>query len=287
MSKNYKVVFTAQKKVELQECEMPVVGDDDILLKTEVSQISTGTELTLLEGNVEPDSPWMNDIHYPQDPGYSNVGKIVKVGKNVSSDLIGKRMLTLATHTMYYTINKDDYQQTMFIPDSVKSEEAVFQVTFKTKTGVSGKTGDISYSSILASNSQQDIFATDISTTITIGNVPVGNTTNTTNTQSIVPILPSNTVKNTTANNVANSIVVNRVGNTSVNTANRVSNSTYTNRTANNVTEEIPYTGTEDTVMYIMIVALALALIFYIKFQKKIYKIKKTANYSFRVWSLL
>ncbi|MBE7014492.1 MAG: zinc-binding alcohol dehydrogenase [Ruminococcaceae bacterium] len=128
MSKNYKVVFTAQKKVELQECEMPVVGDDDILLKTEVSQISTGTELTLLEGNVEPDSPWMNDIHYPQDPGYSNVGKIVKVGKNVSSDLIGKRMLTLATHTMYYTINKDDYQQTMFIPDSVKSEEAVFGI---------------------------------------------------------------------------------------------------------------------------------------------------------------
>lgn len=128
MSKNYKVVFVEQKKVELHECEMPIVGDDDILLKTEVSQISTGTELTLLEGNVEPDSPWMNDIYYPTEPGYSNVGKIIAVGKNVSSDLIGKRMLTLAPHTMYYTINKDDYQQTMFLPDLVKSEEAVFGI---------------------------------------------------------------------------------------------------------------------------------------------------------------
>lgn len=128
MSKNYQVVFTAQKKVELLECDMPVVKDDDLLIETEVSQISTGTELTLLEGNVEPDSPWMNDIVYPNYPGYSNVGKVIAVGKNVSEDLIGKRILTLAFHTKYYTIDKNDYQQTMFLPDNVKSEEAVFGI---------------------------------------------------------------------------------------------------------------------------------------------------------------
>jgi len=128
MSKNFKVVFTKQKVVELQECEMPVVKDNDILLETEVSQISTGTELTMLEANVEPDSPWMNDIRYPTEPGYSNIGKVVAVGKNVSKDLIGKRMLTLATHTKYYTIDSDDYQQTMFLPCNVKSEEAVFGI---------------------------------------------------------------------------------------------------------------------------------------------------------------
>lgn len=128
MNKNYKVVFTARKVVELQECEMPVIGDNDLLLETEVSQISTGTELTLLEANVEPDSPWMDDIKYPMEPGYSNVGKVIAVGKNVSEDLIGKRMLTLETHAKYYKIDINDYQQTMFLPDNVKSEEAVFGI---------------------------------------------------------------------------------------------------------------------------------------------------------------
>jgi len=127
MDKNYKIVFTAQKKVELQECEMPVLSDDEILLKTEISQISTGTELTLLEGNVEPDSPWINDLYYPQEPGYSNVGRIVAVGKDVSSDLVGKRMLTLETHKKYYTIKAAEYQN-MYVPENVKSEEAVFGV---------------------------------------------------------------------------------------------------------------------------------------------------------------
>ena len=128
MSKNYKVVFTAQKVVELQECEMPVVNDNDLLLETEVSQISTGTELTLLEANVEPDSHWMENITFPLEPGYSNIGKIIAVGKNVSENLIGKRMLTLAHHTKYYTIDMNDYQQTMIVPDGVKSEEAVFGI---------------------------------------------------------------------------------------------------------------------------------------------------------------
>ncbi len=127
MEKNCKIVFTAQKKVELQECEMPEVGADDILLQTEVSQISTGTELTLLEGNVEPGSPWENDLVYPLEPGYSNVGKIIAVGENVSKELIGKRMLTLETHKKYYTVSSLEYQN-MMVPDSVKSEEAVFGV---------------------------------------------------------------------------------------------------------------------------------------------------------------
>ncbi len=127
MEKNYRIMFTAQKKVELQECEMPTVGDDDILLETIVSQISTGTELTLLEGNVEPGSPWEENLVYPQEPGYSNVGKIIAVGKNVSKDLIGKRMLTLETHKKYYTISSLEYQN-MMVPGSVKSDEAAFGV---------------------------------------------------------------------------------------------------------------------------------------------------------------
>ena len=148
--------------------------------------------------------------------------------------------------------NSENGKITLTKTSFVKSEEAVFQVTFKTKAGVSGKTGNISFTNILASNSEQEIFATDISTTITIGTSSgtenkVNNTVN--NAQGVVQIVPTNnTVKNTVNK-------VNTVKNTSV----------YAN---NSVADEIPYTGAEDTVMYIMVVVLALSFIFYVKYQK-------------------
>ena len=72
MEKNYRLVFVEKGKVVLEECEIPAVGDNELLLKTEVTQISTGTELTRLEGNVEKGSAWEKDIVYPIYPGYSN-----------------------------------------------------------------------------------------------------------------------------------------------------------------------------------------------------------------------
>ena len=53
-------------------------GDEDLLIRLEISQISTGTELTMLEANVEPDSPWWENIVFPNyDVGYSAVGTVV------------------------------------------------------------------------------------------------------------------------------------------------------------------------------------------------------------------
>ena len=138
------------------------------------------------------------------------------------------------------TFNSENGKITLTKTTFVKSEESVFQITFKTKSGVSGKTGTISYTNIVASNSEQEISAADISTTITVGSA-------TTNTQTIVPIVPAN---NTTKNVINNTARYNTVN------------------SASEIDDEIPYTGTEDTVMYMMVVVLALALIFYIKFQR-------------------
>ena len=164
------------------------------------------------------------------------------------------------------TYNASNGKITLTTTSFVKAEESVFQVVFKTKTGVTGKKGTISFKNIIATNSEQDILAQDVSTIITIGNETANttNTTNTTNNQSIVPIIQTNTTKNNTStkNNVvnksANTTVKNKVNNTSV----------YVNKTNNVSSGDIPYTGTEDTVMYIMIVIVALSIIFYIKYQK-------------------
>ncbi len=124
MKNNYKVVFTQKNCVELWEEEMPEIDADKVLIETEISQISTGTELTRLEANVDKDSAWNTDLNYPFFPGYSNVGKIIKVGEAVSEEWLGKRVLTMAHHEKY-AVRKAN-ESLIVIPDNVESEEAVF-----------------------------------------------------------------------------------------------------------------------------------------------------------------
>lgn len=127
MDQNYKVIFTAPKKAELVEWEMPVVGDDDILVRIGISQISTGTELTMLEANVEPDSPWWENIVFPNyDVGYSAVGTVVAAGKNVDPEKIGKRVFVAHNHQKYVTFPINAPEGLMWVPDNVTSEDAVF-----------------------------------------------------------------------------------------------------------------------------------------------------------------
>lgn len=127
MSKNYRVCFVARSQVELQECPMPEVGDNDALVKLEISQISTGTELTYLEGNVGEGSTWEKDIIFPRLPGYSGIGKIIAVGKDMDPALIGKRVGTSFKHQLYQAVSADKLSRTLnVIPDNVSSADAVF-----------------------------------------------------------------------------------------------------------------------------------------------------------------
>ena len=162
----------------------------------------------------------------------------------------------------------------------VKTEEEVFNITFKTKAAADMKkktSGTITLSSVVASNSEQDITASDVSTTITISSNATGNTTTNNTTNNALVIRPNNTtnstinnstnkvVNNTTNNTVANNTVVGANTNTSKNIVNNTSVSTYGNTTDE---EELAYTGVEDTIIYVLFAVIAMALVFYIKFEK-------------------
>ena len=155
----------------------------------------------------------------------------------------------------------------------VKTEESVFQVTFKTKEGTSGKTGKIQFNNIVASNSANDITASDISITITIGedtgvdgnSVQANVTTNNTNTNTNAN-KPSITVNKNNTTNTNTNKNTNTNTNTNKNT-NKASSSSYVN-SSNTSKENIPYTGTEDTVMLLMGAVIVIAIVFYIKFER-------------------
>lgn len=131
MDKNYTVVFPEPRKIELVESEIPEIGDNEFLLKTIVSQISMGTELTMLMGNVSEDSGWNKNFKYPVKPGYSNIAEVIKIGKNVDPAMLGKRYINGATHTKYHVANISRFENendTMLeVPENVTNDEAVFR----------------------------------------------------------------------------------------------------------------------------------------------------------------
>jgi len=71
------IVFSAPNSVEVRKLELPKMGDDEILVKTMYTMVSSGTELRVLSGIGESEGK------FPIVPGYSAVGEIVAVGSKV------------------------------------------------------------------------------------------------------------------------------------------------------------------------------------------------------------
>ena len=116
----------------------------------------------------------------------------------------------------------------------------------------------IQFVNIVASNSETEINASDTSTTITIGedNTNTANEASTnTNTNALVIKPVNSTVENTESNNNTNT----------ENVANNTSKYTIVN---NSISDEMPKTGVEDTVLYIILALIVVAIVFYIKFEK-------------------
>lgn len=160
----------------------------------------------------------------------------------------------------------------------VKTDEEVFQVTFKTKSELTDNTkGLIQFKGVTASNSVSSITASDVSIEITIGEevssggnilVTPNNTTNTntTNTnKNSIGITPSK--KNITNTNTNTNINANTNANRNTNTNTNKAVSPYVNST-NTTNENIPYTGAEDYILYFIGAVVVIAIVFYIKFER-------------------
>ena len=120
---NETVVFTAAGKAELQDKDCPKPGPGEVLIKTEVSLVSTGTELTFLSGECPENSKWSTYIHYPMTSGYSNVGTVIETGENVSGEWLGKRVASFSKHAQYVTAKESELRR---IDYDISSEEAAF-----------------------------------------------------------------------------------------------------------------------------------------------------------------
>jgi 2-desacetyl-2-hydroxyethyl bacteriochlorophyllide A dehydrogenase len=97
--KGQRVIWPSRANVDIEEFELPTIPADEVLVASECTLISPGTERAFLLGLPNARGG------YPSRPGYSNVGKVIEVGKNVNEDLLGKRFASTHGHTSHFTAN--------------------------------------------------------------------------------------------------------------------------------------------------------------------------------------
>jgi 2-desacetyl-2-hydroxyethyl bacteriochlorophyllide A dehydrogenase len=102
------VVVTGQNQVEVQtrDLDETTLKPGDLLVETEASYISTGTELANYTGK-EPKvfipGQWCT---YPWRSGYGNVGIVRAVGPEVKRTQVGERVFTYANHGSMVVFNE-------------------------------------------------------------------------------------------------------------------------------------------------------------------------------------
>jgi len=121
MDNNYTVVFPEPQKVVLEEGPVPQPGPGEVLIRTKVSLISTGTELTIFSG--EFGKEWGRYGKFPFRAGYCNVGEVVETGAGVDAAWKGRRVASSAKHAAWVA---PALEHVYPIPDQVTDDEAAF-----------------------------------------------------------------------------------------------------------------------------------------------------------------
>ena len=117
--KRKQILFTEPGKAEfILDREVADLADDEALVKTEYSAVSAGTEYANIMGS--QNLPGGNK--FPRAVGYSSVGYIVKVGKDVKKYKVGDHVLVYhGCHTNY---NKVKENKMMLVPEGMDPKQA-------------------------------------------------------------------------------------------------------------------------------------------------------------------
>ncbi len=119
------VVFPEPRQVSVETVNLPEPKAGQVLLRTSCSLISTGTECICLAGEFEENTVWHRWVKYPFHPGYSLVGRVIRVGDGVTNLRAGDRVVAACHHQSFALA---DASHVFPIPDGVSDEQAAWAV---------------------------------------------------------------------------------------------------------------------------------------------------------------
>lgn len=119
------IVFTAPNQVELADepVEAGALGRDEVLIRSEVSLISAGTELARLRGEEK------GHDQFPMRSGYACIGRVIEAGPGTTGVAIGDLVFFAGKHAAVQRfLHNQDHQwgRCYPVPEGVAPEDAVF-----------------------------------------------------------------------------------------------------------------------------------------------------------------
>lgn len=127
-SQRRSIIFPAPNRVEVIEEPVPNVGTNEVQVRTLFSAVSPGTEGLLYQGNT-PDSigsdaeidSVLDNKSFPISPGYSCVGRIEKIGDNVSEKYRDKLVFSFQPHTSKFV---SSIEEVVVLPAETSARDA-------------------------------------------------------------------------------------------------------------------------------------------------------------------
>ncbi len=123
----YRLIFEAIRKAAFEQLILPPLKENEVLLQTQFSVISPGTERAFFLAQENTDT---HSNGFPFFPGYSNVGKVVQVGKNVQHIQVGELIAAMSPHQSHSIVQVPDLKSPILgnIFDNVAHEQLGWKV---------------------------------------------------------------------------------------------------------------------------------------------------------------
>ena len=101
------IIFTEINKAELLGVSIREPRGDEVLVKTDISTISAGTERANVTGDPNVNANGASGVVFPRSSGYNSVGTVVAIGPDVKSVAVGDRVVVYwGKHRSYNLVHE-------------------------------------------------------------------------------------------------------------------------------------------------------------------------------------
>ena len=128
--------FTDAYKLELRSQVLPSLKSGEVLVQTELSAVSAGTELLVYRGQIPSDmkldanlESLQESASYPLQYGYAAVGRVIQITAEVDIKWLGKRVFAFQPHASHFIATPESL---IPVPDDICAAAAVFLANMET-----------------------------------------------------------------------------------------------------------------------------------------------------------
>jgi threonine dehydrogenase-like Zn-dependent dehydrogenase len=128
VSTGHRIVLETTGKIRLESFVLPHLGPRDILVRTRLTQVSAGTEVNAIRAR-RAGAPLGEVADLPL--GYTSVGTVEAIGREVSGFALGERVLGDGPHASHWVVRQaalEGEPPLASVPDEVDDASAAFAI---------------------------------------------------------------------------------------------------------------------------------------------------------------